>query len=228
MLQTRAERWTQKTDPTSPYGVKGVLERPTEPARWPAYIFYFKPIVLLLNVLPFGVFLILYARLLDSYAANDWAWFFSLVAAAFATYLLPFTQTLNNHTVAAFSAFFALHQVVAIWSDEERSGWRFAAAGFFAAFAVANELPALAFLVLLLAVLFVSYPRPTLLCFIPGAAVPIAAFIAAHMRCLASSSWPMRRSARTNTFSKEASGKRRWTLTRSMNTPSRMRRTFSI
>jgi hypothetical protein len=180
VLQTRAERWTQKTDPTSPYGVRGVLERPAEPARWPAYIFYFKPIVLLLNVLPFGVFLILYARLLDSYAANDWAWFFSLVAAAFATYLLPFTQTLNNHTVAAFSAFFALHQVVAIWGDEEQSGWRFAAAGFFAAFAVANELPALAFLVLLLAVLFVSYPRQTLLCFIPGAAVPIAAFIAAQ------------------------------------------------
>ena len=78
--------------------------------RWPAYIFYFKPIVVLLNVIPFGMFLILYARVLDRYAANDWTWFFCLVAAAFGTYLLPFTQTLNNHTVAAFSAFFALYQ----------------------------------------------------------------------------------------------------------------------
>ena len=149
--------------------MKGVSRNPTEPVRWPAYIFYFKPIVLLLNVLPFGVFLILYARLLDSYAANDWAWFFCLVAAAFATYLLPFTQTLNNHTVAAFSAFFALYHVIGIWGHEEQSGWRFAAAGFFAAFAVANELPALAFLALLFVMLVGIYPRQTLLCFVPAA-----------------------------------------------------------
>ena len=107
VLQERAPRWTQKPDPDSPYGVKGVLETPKDPVRWPAYIFYFKPIVVLLNVVPFGIFLVLFARVLDRYAANDWAWFFSLVAAAFGTYLLPFTQTLNNHTIAAFSAFFA-------------------------------------------------------------------------------------------------------------------------
>jgi hypothetical protein len=180
VLQPRAERWSQKSDPSSPYKVKGVLEKPTEPARWPAYIFYFKPIVLLLNVLPFGVFLILYARLLDLHAANDWTWFYCLVAAAFATYLLPFTQTLNNHTVAAFSAFFALYQLVGILSHEEPSGWRFAAAGFFAAFAVANELPSLAFLALLSLLLVITRPRQTLLYFIPGALVPLAAFMAAQ------------------------------------------------
>jgi hypothetical protein len=180
VLEPRAERWTQKPDPSSPYRVRGVLEKPTEPVRWPAYIFYFKPIVLLLNVLPFGLFLILYARLLDSYAANDLAWFLCLVAAAFGTYLLPFTQTLNNHTVAAFSAFFALYQLFGIWSQEEQSGWRFAAAGFFAAFAVANELPALAFLAFLFVLLVVGFPRQTLLYFVPGALVPFAAFMAAQ------------------------------------------------
>ena len=137
--------------------------------------------MVLLNVLPFGIFLILYARLLDSYAANDWAWFFCLVAAAFGTYLLPFTQTLNNHTVAAFSAFFALYQLFGIWSHEEQpGGWRFAAAGFFAAFAVANELPALAFLAILFVLLLVAFPRQTLLYFVPGALIPIAAFMAAQ------------------------------------------------
>jgi hypothetical protein len=180
VLQPRAERWSQKPDPSSPYKVKGVLEKPTEPARWPVYIFYFKPIVLLLNVLPFGMFLILYTRLLDLHAANDWTWFFCLVAAGFATYLLPFTQTLNNHTVAAFSAFFALYQLFGIWGHEEQSGWRFAAAGFFAAFAVANELPALAFLAMLFFVLVFSFPRQTLLYFVPGALLPIAAFMAAQ------------------------------------------------
>ena len=59
VFQPREERWSQQPDPSSPYMVKGVLEKPT-PVRWPAYIFYFKPIVLLLNVLPFGTFLILY------------------------------------------------------------------------------------------------------------------------------------------------------------------------
>src|ERR1700678_804286 len=180
VLEPRAERWTQKPDPSSPYKVKGVLEKPTEHARWPAYIFYFKPVVLLLNVVPFGLFLILYARLLDSYAANDLAWFLCLVAAAFGTYLLPFTQTLNNHTVAAVSAFFALYQLFGIWSQEEQSGWRFTAAGFFAAFAVAHELPALAFLAVLFVLLVVGFPRQTLVYFVPGALVPIAAFMAAQ------------------------------------------------
>ena len=120
VLEARAPRWTQKPTPTPPYGVKGVLETPKDPVRWPVYIFYFKPIVVLLNVIPFGIFLVLFARVLDRYAANDWAWFFCLVAAAFGTYLLPFTQTLNNHTVAAFSAFFALYQLFWIW-DRRRS-----------------------------------------------------------------------------------------------------------
>ena len=35
---------------------KAVLETPKDPVRWPAYIFYFKPIVVLLNVIPFGIF----------------------------------------------------------------------------------------------------------------------------------------------------------------------------
>ena len=224
VLQARADAVDQKPDPSSPYGVKGVLETPKEPVRWPAYIFYFKPIVVLLNVIPFGILLVLYARVLDRHAANDWAWLFCLVAAAFGTYLLPFTQTLNNHTVAAFSAFFALYQLFWIWDREEPSGWRFAAAGFFAAFAAANELPALAFLVLLFGLLLVSFPRQTLLLFPAGQRLfrsrrswPRSTLSSA------SSSWPTRRSAPTSTSMKEASGRRLWTWTRSTITPSRTR-----
>src|SRR5262249_20962753 len=141
VLQERAERWIQKSDPESPGKVKGVLEKPDQPVKWPAYVFYFEPMVILLNVIPYGAFLILFARVLDRYAANDWAWFFGLIAAAFGTYLLPFTQTLNNHTVAAFSAFFALYQFLRIWDEWQFSAWRFAGAGFAAAFAAASELP---------------------------------------------------------------------------------------
>jgi hypothetical protein len=180
VLQERAARSTQKADPDSPNKVKGVLETPKDPVKWPVYVFYLKPVLVILNVVPYCLFLVCFARLLDRYAANDWAWLFCLVAAAFGTYLLPFTQTLNNHTVAAASAFFALYLLLRIWDGGAAGGWHFAAAGFFAAFAAANELPALAFLVLLFALLAVRFPVRMLLCFAAGAAVPIAAFLAAQ------------------------------------------------
>lgn len=179
-LQERAERWTQKPDPDHPGKLKGVLEKPKEPVKWPAYIFYFKPVLILLNVIPFGIFLVLFARVLDRYAVNDWAWIFCLIAAAFGTYLLPYTQTLNNHTIGAFSAFFALYQFLRIWDEGELSGWRFAAAGFFAGFTATTELPALAFPALLGPLLLVRYPRKTLRYFLPAAIVPLAAFVAAQ------------------------------------------------
>jgi hypothetical protein len=178
VLQERHERWTQKPDPDSPNKVKGVLETPRDPAKWPAYIFYFKPIIVLLNIIPYAIFLILFARRLDRLALGDWTWFFCLIAAAFGTYLLPFTQTLNNHTVAAWSVFFAGYAFLRIWDDEVRSPWQFAAAGFFAAFAAANELPAFAMLPLLFCFLVARHPRATVLYFIPGALIPIAAFLA--------------------------------------------------
>ena len=122
VLQERAERRTQKPDPDHPGKFKGVLETPKDPVKWPAYIFYFKPILILINAIPFGIYLILFARVLDRYAVNDWTWFFCLIAAAFGTYLLPYTQTLNNHTIGAFSAFFALYHVLRIWDDGEQVG----------------------------------------------------------------------------------------------------------
>jgi hypothetical protein len=180
VLQERLPRWTQQPDPTSPNRVKGVLETPKEPARWPAYIFYFKPIIVLLNVIPYGIFLILYTRLLDRLALGDWTWFFCLIAAAFATYLLPFTQTLNNHSVAASSVFFAIYTFLRIWDERLLSRWRFAAAGFFAAFAAANDLPALALLPLLFCLLILRHPRQTLVWFVPATLIPIGAFLAAQ------------------------------------------------
>jgi hypothetical protein len=184
VLQARAERWTQKADPDSPYKVKGVLETPKEPVRWPAYVFYFKPILILLNVIPFGGFLIFFARVLDRYAQSDWTWFFCSVAASFGTYLLPFSQTLNNHTVAAYSAFFAVYQLLRIWEAHDVAGWRFALAGFCAAFAFANELPALALLVLVAGLLALRHPRQSLVFLVPAALLPIAAFAAAQYAAL--------------------------------------------
>jgi hypothetical protein len=173
----RSERWVEKPIEGEPVKTEKVLEKPKEPVEWPVYIFYLKPIVVLVNIVPLWLMLVLYARLLDRVAANDWAWFFSLLAAALATLLLAFDVTLNNHTIAAVSAFFAIYPFVRIWDDGVRSAWAFAAAGFFGAFCACNEIPAALFGLLLFALLLVRFPRPTILFFGPAAAIPVAAFL---------------------------------------------------
>jgi hypothetical protein len=176
--QERAERWVEKPVEGSPSKVDHVLERPKEPVEWPVHIFYLKPVIILLNVLPLWVMLVLYARLLDHAAGNDWAWFLSLFSAALGTLLLAFDSTLNNHTIAAWSAFFAIYPMLRIWDDGEWSPWYFAAAGFFGAFCACNEIPAALFGVLLFLVLLARFPRQTLFWFVPAAAVPVLAFLA--------------------------------------------------
>ncbi len=142
--QPRLPRFVQKPIEGQPGKTEFVLETPKEPARWPVHVFYLKPIVVLLNVVPMLVMLILYARLLDRVAESDWAWMLSLAAGAFGTYLFVFVQTLNNHSVAAASAFFAIYALERIWSEGARSALIFATAGFCGAFTACNELPAAA------------------------------------------------------------------------------------
>ena len=175
--QPRMPRNVQKAVPGKPGASEFVVETP-EAAHWPAYVFYFKPITVLLNVVPMLAFLILYARLLDRAAGDDWAWYFCLFAASIGTYLFVFNQTLNNHTVAASSAFFAIYALQKIWAGESRSAPAFAAAGFFGAFTACNELPAAVFGLLLFLMLFARFPGKTLKFFVPAAAVPLAAFLA--------------------------------------------------
>src|SRR5262249_49904804 len=169
VLQERAERNVQKLDPAHPGRVIGVREKPKEPVKWPASVLYFDPVLIVLNVIPYAFFLIYFARALDRYAANDWAWFFGLVAAAFGTYLLPYTQTLNNLTIGAFAAFFAAYHFLRIWDEWAISAWRFAVAGFFAGLTASTELPALALPALLGLMLLIRYPGRTLFYFLPAA-----------------------------------------------------------
>jgi hypothetical protein len=154
------------------------LETPEEPFKWPVYVYYFKPILILLNIVPYLITLILFARFLDRHACNDWSWLFALFTAAWGTYLFAFDQTLNNHTVAAWSAFFALYATSRISADGRDELRYFALAGFFSAFAATNEIPAAFFTVCLFVMLFARWPRQTLLAFIPAAAIPILAFLA--------------------------------------------------
>ncbi len=154
-----------------------VLEIPREPIRWQANVFYFKPTILLLNVLPTLLTLILYARLLDRYARGDWTWLFCLMTATFGTFLFAYQQTLNNHTVAAWAAFLALYATLKVWDDGGGTGW-YVLAGASGAFAACNELPAALFGLFLFAAMMARSPKRTLLAFVPAAAVPCLLFVA--------------------------------------------------
>jgi hypothetical protein len=165
-------------------GVNVTLRRTQEggkPIEWPVYVYYFKPILILMNVLPFFLTLVLYARFLDRHADNDWAWFFSLFAVAWGTLLFAFAQTLNNHSVAASSAFFATYALVRVWADGRREWRYFAIAGFFASFCATCEIPAALFGLLLFPVLLVGFPKQTLCAFLPAAAIPLVAFLVTQM-----------------------------------------------
>lgn len=176
--QAREPRYVEKAVEGQPGKTSFVLETPREPARWPAYVLYFKPVVVLLNLVPMLVLLVVYARRLDRDTCGDWAWVMCLVSAAFGTYLIVFDQTLNNHTIAAWSAFFALEALQRIWSEGARSPRVFASAGGFAALCACNELPAAAFGLLVFLLLLARFPGRTLRWFAPAAAVPCLAFLA--------------------------------------------------
>ena len=182
--EPKAPRYVNKDVPGKPGVTERVLETPKDPVKWPVYVFYFKPIVLLFNLVPVLVTLLAYGRFLDRHAPNDWAWFLALTTAAFATPLFIFNQTLNNHSVAAWSAYFATAALIRVWDDDRPPLGAFIAAGFFGAFCACNELPAALFGILLFALLLYRHPRRTLLAFVPAAIVPCAAFLATQYLAL--------------------------------------------
>jgi hypothetical protein len=140
-----------------------------------------RTILLLVNVLPFGVYLGLMSKLVERYCQNNWTRLYIMAAAAFATLVTPFLITLNNHTVATFCVVFALFPALKILAPVETEPKKprpilFLTAGLFSAFVFCNELPGAAFTALLGLLLVCRYPLQTLLYFLPGILLPLAAF----------------------------------------------------
>lgn len=121
------------------------------------------------------VMLLLLALLVEEYGASDWAKIFVMACGCFATLLTPFAVTLNNHLPAAAAVMIACWASLAIWR-KEASFWHFLLAGIFAAFAAANELPALAFLAAITVAVFWKDAKSASLFYLPGAALVIGAF----------------------------------------------------
>ncbi|HLN26830.1 MAG TPA: hypothetical protein VK395_03740 [Gemmataceae bacterium] len=136
-----------------------------------------RTILMTINCLPLLVYLLLLARLVERLGTTDWGRLFVLATACFGTLLIPFEITLNNHTVAACTALFALYPALRILLDGERKAWLFAVAGFFAGFTACTELPAASFAVILFMLLLWRAPGRTLLLYLPALAIPAAVFL---------------------------------------------------
>ncbi|MBV9122540.1 MAG: hypothetical protein JO112_04215 [Planctomycetes bacterium] len=166
----------------------------TEQRWWVVRIILFT-----VNWLPFVIYLALLARLVDRLGFTDWGRLFVVAAACFATFLTTFATTLNNHTLAACCALFALYPALKILEEDkvtknvppdgEVSGrllspchlvtlspCHFLLAGFFAGFTACTELPAASFAAALGLLLLWKAPGRTLAFFVPAAAVPVAGF----------------------------------------------------
>jgi hypothetical protein len=81
-------------------------------------------ILFTINWLPLVLYLVFLSRLVEDIGTTDWGRIFVFAAGCFGTFLIPFATTLNNHTVAACCALFALYPAVRIWSRIEDGGSR--------------------------------------------------------------------------------------------------------
>jgi len=118
--------------------------------------------------------------LAERLGTTDWGRLFVVTSATMGTLLIPFSVVLNNHIVAAVSATVALYCLVRIWCDGEHRIRYYAVGGLAAAFTVANELPALAFLALVAFALLLCNWRAWLAGFVPAVLLVAAAFFATN------------------------------------------------
>lgn len=143
-----------------------------------------RAMLLLVNALPFAGYLWLLTQLAERWGKTDWGRIYIVAAGAFATTVTPFLITLNNHTIATFAVMLAWWSVLCIWDKVSRRAmppWRhFVTAGFFASFAVTNEMPALSFAVACFVLLLWWLPLRTIVLFAPAALVPAAAYFATN------------------------------------------------
>jgi len=158
------------------YAIKAITGRTID--EEPFYIGRF--LILINNVIPLAIMLVVISRIVDGVARTDWARYATMTVACLGTFLTTFAITINNHLPAAAAVAIGLLAVLTIWRGQSRGWWWFALAGFFGAFAAANELPALAFFALAGLACLIRSPLRTLAFGVPAAALVGAAFFGAN------------------------------------------------
>lgn len=137
-------------------------------------------LLVIYQLIPLGIAFFCLASIIESVGKTDWGRMYAVAAATFGTFALAFVPTLNNHLPGFASISIALWAAFKILRDGKKNPLYYAAAGFFGAFAVACDLPALAFAAGLCAILLVKRPVKTICVAIPAGLVVAAAFIATN------------------------------------------------
>ena len=148
--------------------------------------FAVRALLLAINVVPFGVFLWMFAHYINTIPIRDWSRYYMMLVAGLGTFLGVYTVSLNNHLPAAFSVMVALYCLFQI-ERGEGTGRHFVWAGLMSAFAAANELPALSFLALASIGCFWKSPAKFLTAFLPGSMLVVAGFFGTNF--LAHGEW---------------------------------------
>ena len=133
-------------------------------------------ILFFVNILPLVLMYVVIGRLVERFGTTDWGRIFVMAAATLGTFLSTFAIVLNNHIPAAVSAAVAVYALARIAYDGERRLRYFALAGFAAAFAAANELPAVALMGAIGLLLLWRAPWQTIVAGVPAVVIVAAAF----------------------------------------------------
>lgn len=144
-------------------------------------------VLLLVNLLPWWLYLLVFRDLLDRLDANEGARLVVLAMAGLGTLVHPFLVVFNNHTPGTFAVLFSLACLARVWlaGAENPAGVRWhLLAGLCAGFAVTCELPALSFAGIAGLALFLKAPGRALAAYAPGAAVPILALVGCNLAAL--------------------------------------------
>lgn len=145
--------------------------------KWPIVV----TVLLTVNVLPFAIYLILLARLIEDYGTSDFAKLLTFATAAFGTFVTTFSATLNNHTPAVYCVLLALYPLLRIRpAGTNESPWELFFSGLFAGLTLTFELPAAAFVAAIAVPVLASRPRIAVLAFLPGLLVPLVALLACN------------------------------------------------
>jgi hypothetical protein len=141
-------------------------DHPFQVMRW---------MLVITNVLPLLLYFYVLLRCVEQVAVTRAASLYTMTAATWGTFLTTFAVTINNHLPAAVSVLLASAWALRIWNGET-AWWYFAGTGLLAAFAAANELPALAFFACIALMIMWRSPRRAVIAFAPAAAVVAAGF----------------------------------------------------
>ena len=138
-------------------------------------------LLIVVNALPWGIFLFYLAKTIDCIAVRDWSRYFVLGCAGFGTFLTTFSVSLNNHLPAAVATMVCVYAMLRISRGEEtrlpKATWlTYVLAGLSSAFACANEMPALSMLVIAFLVSLIHSPPKAMTGFVPAALLVVAGF----------------------------------------------------